>query len=277
MTPQAEADQSTTRRHGTSAADSVASRTMSAPTHRPDRSRVPLSTTMTNRTNDLMPCDVERGHRTKSGAASRPAAGAGAGVDAGVRCRSRRPRTIERTVSGLVLVVVLVLHMAACSDGGATRAGEDPSESSDRTVAPGRRNSAPLGNVELPPLEFSAIDGSGTVQADITSEALFDFDSAELKPAVDTVLDQIGQQLGSADSWVRIEGFTDGKGDEQYNLDLSQRRADAFAEAVRSLQLAQDVQSCGRGEQGTDGESEDPSARRVLITIRAEPFDGECE
>lgn len=184
--------------------------------------------------------------------------------------------TPKRSLAHLLLVLLLPAVIVSCSssgDGAGRTAGDDP-----RSVSPepGRRDAAPLGSVELPPLEFSTVDDSGAVSADVTSEALFDFDSAELKPAVGEIVDQIAHRLTEQPSWVRIDGFTDGKGSEDHNLDLSQRRADALAARITGLGTARDVQSCGRGERGTDGESEDPSARRVVVTISPSPFPEVC-
>lgn len=183
-------------------------------------------------------------------------------------------RTVRPKLLAPVLAVALTFVTASCSGSGSS--SNAASISPDPTVAPAKRQSAPLGNVELPPLEFAAVDDSGAVSADVTSEALFDFDSAELKPAVSAIVEQISQRLSGQSSWVRIDGYTDGKGSEAYNLELSQRRADALAAEITALGTAEDVQSCGRGEEGTDGESEDPSARRVVVTISPSPFPEVC-
>lgn len=191
------------------------------------------------------------------------------------RIRTSNHMFVTRTKSMILLIVFAVASVTAgCSDGAdsATR-GADETQTS---VVPGRRDIAPLGEVELPPLEFAAVDDAGTVSADVTSEALFDFDSAELKPAVGELVDQIGERLAEQPSWMRIDGYTDGKGSEEYNLELSQRRADALTAVIVALGTAEDVQSCGRGELGTDGASDDPAARRVVITIRPSPFPEVC-
>lgn len=176
-----------------------------------------------------------------------------------------------RTIAVICLAALSVLGGACSGSKGSDTAGPQS------TAAPGKRQTAPIGQVELPPLQFNDVDGSGTVSADVTSEALFDFDSAELKPAAEQIVEQIAQRLATQKSWVRVDGFTDGKGSESHNLELSQRRADALAERIRALGTAQEVQSCGRGEQGTDGESEDPNARRVTVTISVKPLPGDCQ
>ena len=190
-----------------------------------------------------------------------------------------KPSHSSLSIIAAVAAVALTASMAlgACSSGSDSAGAGNGKGSSASTAAPGKRATAPIGQVELPPLEFNAVDNNGTVSADITSEALFDFDSAELKPAAQEVVDQIAQKLSSQSSWVRVDGFTDGKGSESHNIELSQRRADALATKIKELGTAQEVQSCGRGEQGTDGESEDPTARRVVVTISLSPLPGDCQ
>jgi len=56
----------------------------------------------------------------------------------------------------------------------------------------------------------------------------FDFDSHNLKPAAKPVLDQAAEDLKQASyPQVRIDGYTDSIGAEQYNMKLSQERADS--------------------------------------------------
>lgn len=190
--------------------------------------------------------------------------------------RARRKRIVAYLLVAAGVLSPLVGACGGGSDSDQSANSGNSGRSGQNSVEPGRRESAPLGSVELPPLEFATIDDSGTVSADVTSEALFDFDSAELKPAVAEIVDQIATRLVANPSWVRIDGFTDGQGSEEHNLELSQRRADALATEISALGTAEDVQSCGRGEQGTDGESEDPSARRVVVTISPSPFSEVC-
>jgi outer membrane protein OmpA-like peptidoglycan-associated protein len=61
----------------------------------------------------------------------------------------------------------------------------------------------------------------------------FDFDEAELKPESQPQIDQLGTLLkDNPKLQVLIVGHTDGKGAFDYNLALSQRRAQAVAEAL---------------------------------------------
>ena len=63
----------------------------------------------------------------------------------------------------------------------------------------------------------------------------FAFDSAKLTPESEQVLDQAVQELRDAPSVsVRVEGHTDSIGSEAYNLQLSQRRAEAVVDYLVS-------------------------------------------
>jgi len=56
----------------------------------------------------------------------------------------------------------------------------------------------------------------------------FDFDKAELKPESQAELQRVVAFLKAHPQIrIRIEGHTDDVGDEQYNLQLSKRRAEA--------------------------------------------------
>lgn len=63
----------------------------------------------------------------------------------------------------------------------------------------------------------------------------FAFDSAKLTPESEQVLDQAVQELRDAPSVsTRVEGHTDSVGSDAYNLQLSQRRAEAAADYLIS-------------------------------------------
>ena len=105
----------------------------------------------------------------------------------------------------------------------------------------------------------------------LPEQVLFDFDSAALEPRAGSALDRIAEALTLAgDRRVTIRGHTDSRGDDAYNLGLSQRRADAVLEyfvAAGSLDAARFV-ATGLGEsrpvaanERPDG-SDDPDGRQ---------------
>ncbi len=78
-------------------------------------------------------------------------------------------------------------------------------------------------------------------------DVLFDTGKAELNAGASRKLDQLSQFLSEhKDRRVQIDGFTDSIGTDSYNLDLSQRRA----EAVRSALLTRGIDSSRIGTQG---------------------------
>lgn len=70
------------------------------------------------------------------------------------------------------------------------------------------------------------------------SDLFFDVDSSTIKPGAYQEIDRVARVLNDyPQTRIRIEGHTDSTGSEPYNLELSQRRA----EAVRDALIARDV------------------------------------
>jgi outer membrane protein OmpA-like peptidoglycan-associated protein len=107
-------------------------------------------------------------------------------------------------------------------------------------------------------------------------DVLFDTGKANLNPGATRKLDQLAQFLTEhADRRIQIDGFTDSVGTDSYNLDLSQRRADA----VRSALQGRDIESAriatqGYGKEFPVASNADSSGRqlnrRVEVTIGGE-------
>lgn len=109
----------------------------------------------------------------------------------------------------------------------------------------------------------------------VTSDILFDTDSAALRSASRATLQQVAQNVAQyADEVVEVEGHTDSTGTSDYNLGLSQRRADS----VRTYLVDQGIPSSrvtarGYGESSPKASNDTPEGRqlnrRVEIHIRA--------
>jgi outer membrane protein OmpA-like peptidoglycan-associated protein len=82
------------------------------------------------------------------------------------------------------------------------------------------------------------------------SDVLFDTGRAELKPGAERSIEQIAAFLNEhPERRVQVEGFTDSQGAEDYNLELSQKRADSVAMAIIQRGIdAQRVRALGYGE-----------------------------
>jgi outer membrane protein OmpA-like peptidoglycan-associated protein len=82
-------------------------------------------------------------------------------------------------------------------------------------------------------------------------DVLFDTGKAQLKPGAQRSIDQIAAFLQeNPERRVQVEGFTDSQGATEYNLELSQSRADAVAMAIIQRGVdAQRVRALGYGEE----------------------------
>lgn len=119
------------------------------------------------------------------------------------------------------------------------------------------------------------------IRIDLAADVLFDFDKADLLPKAEETLNKAAGFIRERSrGTVRVEGHTDSKGNDNYNLGLSQRRAESVRNwLVQKAGLASvNFATRGFGEtqpvvpnERTDG-SDDPEGRqknrRVQIVIQ---------
>lgn len=107
------------------------------------------------------------------------------------------------------------------------------------------------------------------------SGILFDFDSAELRPAARENLRNLAESLKKyPNTNVLLVGHTDAIGSDEYNYDLSTRRASAAANYLVSLGVERKrIEAVGRGETepmaDNDTEAGRQQNRRVEVAIFA--------
>lgn len=82
-------------------------------------------------------------------------------------------------------------------------------------------------------------------------DVLFDTGKSQLKTGSQRVLDQVAEFLEeNPERHVQVEGFTDSQGTDDFNLQLSQSRADAVAQAIIQRGVAAErVRARGYGEE----------------------------
>jgi outer membrane protein OmpA-like peptidoglycan-associated protein len=111
----------------------------------------------------------------------------------------------------------------------------------------------------------------------LPSKVLFEFNSDQLRPGADTEISAAIAGATPADT-TQVVGHTDSKGSDAYNLDLSQRRAEAVRRAILRLrpELAGHVTASGRGERepvepndvgGQDNPAGRAANRRVEVSV----------
>ena len=119
----------------------------------------------------------------------------------------------------------------------------------------------------------------------LMADLLFDFDRADLRPEAEGVLHDVVSRIQAETKrpMLRIEGHTDAKGTEQYNQDLSVRRATSVKNwLVRATKLpAKRISTAGFGKTQPVAPNEKPDGaddaegrqrnRRVEIVVTDRP------
>lgn len=115
------------------------------------------------------------------------------------------------------------------------------------------------------------------IQVTFDSGLLFDFDSDRVKPEAARNLQELARSLNKfGNSNLLIVGHTDSKGDDAYNMTLSQRRANSASAYLQSQGVpASRISTSGRGESEpvatNDTEAGQQQNRRVEVAIYASP------
>jgi OOP family OmpA-OmpF porin len=121
------------------------------------------------------------------------------------------------------------------------------------------------------------VDGNGCeIAANVTITTTADhfaFDSAELKPAMTAVLDEIANKVKASPGFetVDVVGHTDSTGPEAYNQALSERRAQAAADYLSGMGIEiGNISGMGESSPAADNGTREGRAmnRRVEIITR---------
>lgn len=127
---------------------------------------------------------------------------------------------------------------------------------------------------QIPGVEVSR-PSETEIEVKMTSDVLFDYDSAALRPESRDTLRDLAQNFAKyPDNVIEVDGHTDSMGSDDYNQRLSDRRADAVSaylidQGVPSSQIS----ARGFGEMEPKATNDTPEGRqlnrRVEIHIRA--------
>ena len=183
-------------------------------------------------------------------------------------------------------LLLLPLAVAACAKGG-DEAQQTPAgptaQSAPVAIAPAsapQNAAAPLVVDRLPGKLATRRGASATEMiVDLPSDVLFAYDSAKLAAGADVALSRTARIIAEGGPGpITITGYTDGKGEADYNLKLSQHRAQTVADWLTGHGVAESrITTRGRGKANPvapngklDG-SDDPVGRaknrRVEITV----------
>jgi outer membrane protein OmpA-like peptidoglycan-associated protein len=138
---------------------------------------------------------------------------------------------------------------------------------------------ARVGDVQGALKDLGATVKGREIKINLAADVLFDFDKWDLRPEAGPALDKVVAVLQAyPKAAVLIEGHTDGKGNDQYNQKLSERRADSVRGwlAAHGVGAAITVRGWGRSRpvapntrpNGADDPEGRQKNRRVEITVR---------
>jgi len=99
----------------------------------------------------------------------------------------------------------------------------------------------------------------------------FKFNSAALDSQAKSTLDQIASGAGTTGFMIELHGFTDSRGDEQYNIGLSQRRAEAVQRYLVSKNIPLfriSIVGLGKEDPVADNKNEKGRAQNRRVEVR---------
>jgi outer membrane protein OmpA-like peptidoglycan-associated protein len=137
-----------------------------------------------------------------------------------------------------------------------------------------------LGQPKILPL-INLVDGDEAVDEDATNrsvrlsaDVLFAINKADLTPQAGAALQRLAKQIDASEGpTVKVDGYADNTGNDAINNPLSERRAKAVADQLKTLVTRQGVtfQSAGHGSAdpvaGNDTEEGRKRNRRVTVTF----------
>lgn len=88
----------------------------------------------------------------------------------------------------------------------------------------------------------------GKTSVTINADVLFAFNRATLTASAKKTLDGMTGKLGKAKGAIRVDGYTDAKGGNAYNLRLSKRRAAAVRTYLAGKLSGRTIRAAGHGE-----------------------------
>ena len=169
---------------------------------------------------------------------------------------------------------IVSLGMAALLAGCSGNAPENVAGEGERQAAPtavvSETDAAPAApglRAEVSPLSGkisglnTRVTDMGTI-IDLPSDALFEYDKAALTPAAEVELRKAAELIrASPPGAIEIIGHTDSKGDDSYNLTLSEARARTVADWFgRQIGVRQrEFRVSGKGESAPIAPNEDAS------------------
>jgi len=176
---------------------------------------------------------------------------------------SRRPtgRVLELSIKLLACTAVLLLSVSCAST-------PEPDDSADTGSEFQQGDQEEVEVAET--VEETTVSATETMSL---QTVYFDFDKSDIRENARPLLRANGQQLRTTGVGVRLEGYCDERGDEEYNLALGERRAQSAKRYLENLGVsASQMRTVSYGEANPAVAGHDESAwrynRRVEFKMR---------
>ncbi|RYY81247.1 MAG: peptidoglycan-associated lipoprotein Pal [Comamonadaceae bacterium] len=174
----------------------------------------------------------------------------------------------------VILAAAVTAMLAACSSG--VKLDDVPVENrTGTTVIPGATGPAgQSGQSRVEQVQADALPGNQAGPANVSRIIYFDYDSNEIKPQFQALIEQHARFLrANTARRIMVEGHTDERGGREYNLALGQRRAEAVRRSLGLLGVGDgQVEAVSFGEEKPASAGSDESAwsqnRRAEIAYR---------
>lgn len=182
-------------------------------------------------------------------------------------------RPTSRALAGLAAIAVGAVLLA-----GASANAQGTSDAQRRVLPIERRTSTIIRRVNSISGDVRTEETPDQVEVTLAADVLFAFDQADLSPAAAAKIGELAAQLtAEGQDPVTVVGYTDAKGTDTYNADLSQRRAAAVRDALTAKAPGFTYTVEGRGaadpvapntnDDGSDNPAGRERNRRVTITF----------
>ena len=176
------------------------------------------------------------------------------------------------------IVTALLVAAALAGCGSNVKLSDVPVEDRRGTSVtpgtPGGGNTGATTQSRVEPVAADPAGGNTAGPANVSRLVLFDYDSYDIKPEFQSIIDAHARFLRANPSRrVSLEGHTDERGGREYNLALGQRRAEAVRRALTLLGVNDnqlEAVSFGKEKPAAAGSDEASWAqnRRVEIAYR---------
>jgi outer membrane protein OmpA-like peptidoglycan-associated protein len=100
------------------------------------------------------------------------------------------------------------------------------------------------------------------------SLVLFDFDKADISPQDQDIINKLIIPAIKYNSTVKIYGYTDRIGDDEYNLKLATRRAEAVKSIIQKARKDVKIETYGVGERQLLFDNDIPTGRHLSRTVQ---------